>query len=519
MSNLEIGPYDEAWGLAGDVVSVVLLSIGVVAASFIEVALYHLDNRNKLRCRILMALFSAHIWAGLAFLTPILASLSGHPPRDGSVACHISAVLAESATWSQYGFVISVAAVSYFLLLHPLSKPTFALERYWYLIVLVVLLLAGTVAGLQAAFYSPVYIGGFCWNASTGAKVNEILNFVPRAVVLSMIIMIYGRIYWFLRKRDRFAKSVGLAAIPRAPIYTAPQNPEDRPWERLHLPGLSQFGNENDQDGEGTSASSGTGSKQTSATNSSTLLPSNGTEGRAAFAHPLRVLLFPKLRTKFRHFILGTSQPRNDLSEKQPSGRSERQPSTSSTPSRQPQPLQSQHSNPSIFVSDSMFPSIYGRSQHEAPAPITSDSFDLFHALAIWPEASRYGQRDPYATGHGHTPYHGPLPIARQRAKTEYFESLHDMLTRKASTLFLLFPLTYLILTIISAARLIDDFVSPHPSPIMRAVSRWALFLQGPLDALTYGVFAFKVKKSVGKEIKRRWPWLSLRDGDAPTAV
>lgn len=43
----------------------------------------------------------------------------------------------------------------------------------------------------------------------------------------------------------------------------------------------------------------------------------------------------------------------------------------------------------------------------------------------------------------------------------------------------------------------------------MRAVSRWALFLQGSLDALTYGVFAFKVKKSVGKEIKQRWPWLA----------
>lgn len=46
---------------------------------------------------------------------------------------------------------------------------------------------------------------------------------------------------------------------------------------------------------------------------------------------------------------------------------------------------------------------------------------------------------------------------------------------------------------------------SHPPSKVIHAISRWALFLQGPLDCLTYGVMAFKVKKDVGKEIKRRW--------------
>lgn len=64
----------------------------------------------------------------------------------------------------------------------------------------------------------------------------------------------------------------------------------------------------------------------------------------------------------------------------------------------------------------------------------------------------------------------------------------------------------YLILTVISAARLIDDYVAGgHVKWEIRAISRWALFLQAPLDVLTYGVFAFKVRKSVGREIKRRW--------------
>ena len=37
--------------------------------------------------------------------------------------------------------------------------------------------------------------------------------------------------------------------------------------------------------------------------------------------------------------------------------------------------------------------------------------------------------RDPYATGVGHSPYPGPLPVARRRAKQEHFEALQVLLT------------------------------------------------------------------------------------------
>lgn len=62
-------------------------------------------------------------------------------------------------------------------------------------------------------------------------------------------------------------------------------------------------------------------------------------------------------------------------------------------------------------------------------------------------------------------------------------------------------------MTVICLLRLVDDYAagSHPPSTVIHAISRWALFLQGPLDCLTYGVMAFKIKKDVGKEIKRRW--------------
>lgn len=46
-----------------DIVSVVLLSFAVTASLVVLVAIWKLDNKNKLRSRILMALFASHIWA------------------------------------------------------------------------------------------------------------------------------------------------------------------------------------------------------------------------------------------------------------------------------------------------------------------------------------------------------------------------------------------------------------------------------------------------------------------------
>lgn len=41
----------------------VLLSTSVIASSLVVGAIYKLDNKNKLRSRVLIGLFGSHVWA------------------------------------------------------------------------------------------------------------------------------------------------------------------------------------------------------------------------------------------------------------------------------------------------------------------------------------------------------------------------------------------------------------------------------------------------------------------------
>ena len=57
--------------------------------------------------------------------------------------------------------------MSYALLLHPLSRVTLLLERYWILIAVFVCTVSIGITALQASLYTAVYIGGFCWNVGS----------------------------------------------------------------------------------------------------------------------------------------------------------------------------------------------------------------------------------------------------------------------------------------------------------------------------------------------------------------
>ncbi|CAE6478653.1 hypothetical protein ACGC1H_003030 [Rhizoctonia solani] len=78
-------------------------------------------------------------------------------------------------------------------------------------------------------------------------------------------------------------------------------------------------------------------------------------------------------------------------------------------------------------------------------------------------------------------------------------ESMADLINRRARVLMLLFPLSYTILVIVSLSKLVYDTTSSTPSVALHSVARWTLFLQGILDALTYGWAGARLKQSVRK--------------------
>lgn len=64
MTFYEVAPYSQAWGLVADIVSSVLLGISIICCSLVLLGILHLENKNKLRGRMLFGLFFSHVWAG-----------------------------------------------------------------------------------------------------------------------------------------------------------------------------------------------------------------------------------------------------------------------------------------------------------------------------------------------------------------------------------------------------------------------------------------------------------------------
>jgi hypothetical protein len=213
---------------------------------------------------------------------------------------------------------------------------------------------------------------------STGDAFNELLNFIPRALVFLIIVTIYGRIHWFLRRRGDVTMAGG---IPQAPTASPTDVAEDsQPWEKLYLSGLSRVVEPSD-------------------------LQKSGQD--SVYRCPL-----PRAPASEALNIGGIEGMRREV------------------------------------VNSVLAQKICGEPGSKPPhadrVSVSNVASDL-SSVIIAPDGDARplsSQRDPYATGVAHSPYRGPLPVARHRAKQEHFEALQVLLTRKAAMLFLLFPLT-----------------------------------------------------------------------------
>ncbi|KAF8329730.1 uncharacterized protein EI90DRAFT_3124965 [Cantharellus anzutake] len=495
----EIAPYSKVWGLAADVVSSSLLGASIICCSIVLIGILNLENKNKLRGRMLVGLFSSHVWAGVIFFCFLVASLSGHPPRTGTAACQASAYLVESAIWGQYLFTIAVAVVSYCILLHPLSSFTLALEKYWFLVDIGVCVTALGVAGLHVGLYSAVYIGGFCWSGSQRNVFNELINCLPRVIVFLVIVALYWRIHLYLchdrfplntdPSRWRHPSAVGNQAhCPPAQHHSTHSASEGDTQALQMAPYLENLERQAAQSGRPLHLSGLAESLMLDAEHQSLLqleldMLEQGTSNQTSGSSPdgaSGTRVQPKIAHSSSHSTLGsTSAGYGKLK-------------GSDVKADGLETIRISEANDRESVTDNLSESF---AAHDSSSS-SRNSNRYLNPYDAGPECSQqYTARSQQS-----------LPTNSQgNGPHQRYDTVHKLMTHRAALLFLLFPLTYFILTVVSLTRLIVDYASSSPVVPVRALSRWALFLQGPLDALTYGLIAFKVKKEVGKEIKARY--------------
>lgn len=85
----------------------------------------------------------------------------------------------------------------------------------------------------------------------------------------------------------------------------------------------------------------------------------------------------------------------------------------------------------------------------------------------------------------------------QQMSATAYFN-------RQASLLMLYFPLAYMLVFSISLARLIYDMVHHRTNPVLSLLSNWMTMAVGLIDALTYGLAEYLVRRRVRRKMPDR---------------
>ncbi|KAK4055251.1 hypothetical protein OIV83_000533 [Microbotryomycetes sp. JL201] len=116
----------------------------------------------------------------------------------------ITAFLYQTTTVVNSAWTATIALITFMTLVYPLSPLTAAFEHHLavYIVWGIVWMLGIVPAVFGAIFFDSVdSTGGICWYRN-GSLQSKLMIFVPRAVALSSVIVLYGSLFIYLRRRD-----------------------------------------------------------------------------------------------------------------------------------------------------------------------------------------------------------------------------------------------------------------------------------------------------------------------------
>ncbi|WVW79957.1 hypothetical protein I302_101930 [Kwoniella bestiolae CBS 10118] len=227
----------------------IISGLTLLAASYLLVSLIK-QGRGKLRVRLLIGMVVSDIILGLVALPPEIMFLAGKSPRSGSPSCDALAFLLTSVLFSQHLWTLAIAFATYLLLTHPLSSLTSAFERYSWAVAPLIWTISIAHSAIWHGTVGWVNTGSLCYYGTMERGLDrDLIQFIPRAIVFVVIIVLYSRLFRFLRRPDTIQLSTQFMAGTQ-PDMSATHG------ENQNSPGGQVNGN-----GERNGSGSGTGSK------------------------------------------------------------------------------------------------------------------------------------------------------------------------------------------------------------------------------------------------------------------
>ncbi|KAG8995526.1 hypothetical protein FRB90_000163 [Tulasnella sp. 427] len=502
--------------------------------------------------------------------------------------------------WHEYFWTVTLAWITYCVVVDPLSSITQMIERRWRWIPLILCVTALALSWIQTLIAGVDYIGGFCYSHNHKKKIwNELSVFGPRCLVAIVISSYYLMIFWYIKRNRPIVPPVSIQLTPDPTSQTGATTstrrgrrrlttetvaevldasvptpePRGRPWPVGRLPtgsgesipitdpevlhNLDQIkvgermidkqvtrsiwsmdtediveptSTDIEQDPSGATTSDTAMSHETSGTVSSGApLTRETTEARPTSVVSMVVNRLSASFLGWQTWNIGDPTPGTTTTSQQ--RRITMSPRTSQIPesgisasasgvshstaleelgTTDPNfggPRRRQRTAPGAELLNVPGPSRFGMSHSRSesypsrtPSPSTvggmtaSQSGPAGSSTMTYPPIST---RIPSASWNAATSYSGSQTLAPSDVSAALNINTDEeglvyndytparRLAQEISPVFLVFPLSYMLISAVGLARVIHTLGTDYPNPWFHIVSRWTLLLQAPIDAIT----------------------------------
>ncbi|WWC68808.1 uncharacterized protein I206_102743 [Kwoniella pini CBS 10737] len=190
----------------------VISGLTLIAAAYLLWSLIK-QGRGKLRVRLLLGMVISDLMLGCIALPPEILYLTRGPLKTGSAGCNGLAFLLTATLFSQHLWTLAIAFATFLLLTHPLSNLTSMFERYSWAVAPIIWVISILHSAVWYGAVGYVNNGSLCYYGSKGNGLDrDLVQFIPRAIVFIVIIVLYSRLFRFLRRPDTIQLSTQFMA-------------------------------------------------------------------------------------------------------------------------------------------------------------------------------------------------------------------------------------------------------------------------------------------------------------------
>ena len=196
----------ESVGSTGNTVDMVICCLSFVGALAIILP-YVLNRRSrKLRHALILGLATSDLVTSIVIIITTACLIANINLVQHDAPCTFLGYILVSSIFSQHLWNLSIAIVTYMILVHPLSSFTLTVEKrvrwLWPIFWVVSFAINAIPFGLGGFGFR----GGYC-AFTTGFYFASIFQFVPRAIVFTAILCLYTHLFFFLRRTNLFSKA------------------------------------------------------------------------------------------------------------------------------------------------------------------------------------------------------------------------------------------------------------------------------------------------------------------------